>query len=133
MANVASRVQWFINSASQGNKRLKGCTEVGADDESETEAVNEVGSPDGTPQGFRDKPGPHTIELSLNELEEANPEVDWDKLKATREVFTMTRQVVSGRRRQFLDCRVSSFSTSDNADGEITGSVSIISLRRKVL
>lgn len=130
MPNVASQRQWFINSASQGNRRLRGVSSYSTDDESETEMVNEVGSDD--PQGFRRKPGGFAIEFELNELEGV-PEVDWDKLKESREVFSLTAQLAAGRRHQYLDCTVSAYSGEGDDEGSHTATVSIVALRRKVL
>ena len=130
MPNVASQRAWTINSASQGNRKLRGLSGYTADDDAETTTVNEVGSAD--PQGFRRKPGGWTVEFDLNELTGAL-EVDWDKLRDSQELFSLTSQLVGGRRHQYLDCTVSKYTTDGDDEGKHSAKVSIVCLRRKVL
>lgn len=128
--SFVSKVQWFINSASQGNRQVRGLQDWGVEDDSSVESVNEVGSDD--PAGFKRKPGGITITFT-EQMMEGEPLVDWDSLQRTRETFSMTRQAENGRRVQYLDGRVSTFAEKGDADGDNTGEATVIFLRRKVL
>lgn len=130
MTQFASKVPWFINSATQGNRRLVGLQDWSVEDGGSTETVNEVGSAD--PVGHVTKPG--NIGISLTEkIVEGVPTVDWVALRDSRELFSMTRQVENGQRTQYLDCRVSTVNESGDAEAENTREVSIVALRRKAL
>lgn len=130
MSNFVSIVPWFINSASQGNRQCRGLQDAGVEDGSSVETVNEIGAE--FPTGHIVKPGAQTINLT-EKVVEGEPEVDWNELRDSRELFSMTRQYRNGQRVQFLDCRVSTVNESGDAEGENTREITIMSLRRKAL
>src|SRR5688572_17049465 len=100
--DIASVAVWQINSASQGNKRIRRMKNADRGDEASREAVPEVGSADCV--GFVDKPGPKPISFNIRETKGVKPEIDWEYLQETGEVFSLTRQVVGGRRVQYPEC-----------------------------
>lgn len=130
MSEFVSVAPWFINSESQGNRPCRGLQDAGVEDGSSVEPVNEIGSE--YPTGTTTKPGAMTLNLT-EKVMEGEPEVDWNELRDSREVFSMTRQYRNGQRVQFLNCKVSTVNESGDAEGENTREITIISLRRKAL
>lgn len=130
MSNFVSKAPWFINSASQGNRQLRGLQDAGVEDGSSVETINEVGNE--YPVGFVDKPGPITLNFT-EKVMEGEPDCDWVELQKLKELFSMTRKYTAGQRVQFLDCRVSTVNESGDAEGENTREVSVMCLRRKAL
>lgn len=131
MANdIASQATWQINSSARagGNKRLLRLTSWEVSDESSKEAVNEVGS--SNPVGFKRTPGAKTITLEFRQTKGAKPDVDWDYLAESDEVFSLTKQVRGGRRTQYPEVEVSKVDYSGDDEGEITYSVELIALRQ---
>lgn len=102
--------------------------EVG--DDSSVETVNAVGSE--FPVGFIDKPGGRPITIEYLQ-EQGTPEVDWQFIKDSKEMFALTRKVVGGRRYQYPECRVSTVEPKTDADGGHTISIGIIAIREKAL
>ena len=132
MANdIATRAVWNINCSPRagGSKQLRRMVDASVEGGGSVEAVNEVGGAE--PVGFTITPGPKTITLNFRERKGAKPEVDWDYLDVSKEVFSLTRQVVGGRRTQFAECMVSSKSDEDSDQGEITYTVEIVGLAGK--
>jgi hypothetical protein len=127
---LATQVRLTISSASQGNKRLRAVKSSKVTDGAKTQAVTALGEDD--PIGFTDSPGPKTIALSVYQ-EQGTPEVDYDTLKTTKEVFTLTRAIVNGKRFQFTGCRVSSVEPDDDNEGSHMLSVEIVALRMRPL
>lgn len=128
MANeFASNVGWSINSATQGNKRLRKVDDYDVSDGASKEAMPEVGSAD--PVGFIFKPGPKTITFTIREAKLVKPEVDWEYLKRNDENFSLTRRVFGGVRAQYVECQVSTVSVSGDNQGTHTIKVEIIALR----
>ena len=127
---LATQVRLNISSTSQGNKRLRAVKSSKVADGSKTTAQTALGEDD--PVGFTDAPGPKTITLSVYQ-EQGKPEVDYDFLKTSKEVFAMTRAIVNGKRYQFPECRVSSVEPDDDSEGSHMLSVEIIALRMKPL
>src|SRR5262250_2900911 len=116
MANaVATQARITISSTSQGNVRLRRCKSSKVSDGAKTEAVTAMGEDD--PVGFIDKPGPKTISLSIYQ-EQGKPEVDYDFLKSSKEVFAMVREIVGGKRYQYTSCRVSTVEPDDDDEGK---------------
>lgn len=128
--SFVSNAPWFINSASQGNRQLRGLQDASIEDGSSVETANEIGSD--FPVGFIRKPGPQTVSFTFRVME-GEPDCDWVELKERGEVFSLTRQYRNGQRIQLLDCTVSTVGESGDAEGENTREVSIMSLRRKAL
>jgi hypothetical protein len=127
--DIATIATWSINSASQGNKKIRRLTSASTSSDGSVTAINELGS--SVPVGFEIAPGGHTISLELRETKGARPEIDWHKLEETKEVFSLTRQVKEGRRQQFPECMVSKIDDEVEAEGKLTFSVEIIALQRK--
>jgi hypothetical protein len=129
--DIATKANWFINSASQGNKRLARVKDYDISDGASKEADTEVGSDD--PVGFTRKPGPKTITFNCRQTKGAKPDVDWEKLAEGDEVFSLTMQVTGGRRVQFPRVQCSKVDFSGDDQGELTYSVECIALARKSL
>lgn len=132
-SDIATGATWQINCSARagGTKRIRRMTKADVSDEGSVEAVPEVGP--GEMVGFMDKPGAIKITLAIRERKGARPEIDWHYLHESKEEFDMTRQVISGPRRQFLPARVSSISDSDDDQGAISYTVDIVALRSKAL
>lgn len=130
MANdVASQAVWSINSASQGNKRIRRMKDWDVGNDASVEAQNEVGSRE--PTAFVEKPGPRTITFNIRETKGSRPEIDWDALESSREVFSLTRQFVGGRRTQWPECMVSKVSSSGDDESSNMYSVEILALSQR--
>lgn len=129
--DIASVAIWSINSASQGSKKIRRAQTVSTSAGGSVEAVNEVGSK--VPVGFEIKPGAFTISIEGRETKGAKPEIDWEYLDETKEVFGMTRQVQGGRRTQYPECMVSKMDSNGEADGKLMFTVEIVALERKKL
>lgn len=131
MANaLATQARVSIASASQGNKRLRRVKSSKVGRSSSTEAQTAMGEDD--PVGFTRKPGANTITLSVLE-EQGKPEVDWEALEDSQEVFAITREIVGGRRTQFPFCVVSKTEPDDDDEGKHMLDVEIVALQRKRL
>src|SRR5262245_8207866 len=115
MSDISSQSVWSINSVTQGAKQLTRLRSYDVSDESGVETRNAVGQ--NKPIGFVDKPGGATISFEYFS-ERPKPEVDWRKLKDTKELFSLTQQIVGGERFQYPVCRVSTLSPSGDSDGE---------------
>ncbi|MBA2718932.1 MAG: hypothetical protein H0U52_06795 [Chloroflexi bacterium] len=129
--DVASQATWQINSASQGNKKLRRVQSYDISDGSSVEAVGEVGSD--RMVAFRRKPGAKTISFEIAELKVAKREVNWEYLEETGEVVSLTKQVVSGIRTQYPEAMVSKIDFTGDVDGKHMYTVEIIALERKGL
>lgn len=127
----ARKVTWQINSRSQGNKRLRRLEKYDVDDEGETTATNEIGSE--SPTGVTRKPGGFPIEFDFRQTQGTKPDCDWEELERTGEFFSLTRQIVGGRRTQFLKVSVSQYTEQGDKDGEYTYNVKLIALEKKKL
>lgn len=131
MANaLGTQARYVIFSPSQGTVRLRRMFDAKVKDGATTEAVNAIGEDD--PVGFRDKPGAKTITLSIYE-EQGKPEVDYRKMKAAKEYFSMTREIVNGKKLQYPVCRISTIEPSDDNEGKHTFDVEIVALSEKEL
>lgn len=127
---IATQARWTLNSASQGNVRLRRVSDYKISDGASTEAVNAVGEDD--PVGFRDKPGAKTITFTVH-AEQGDPEVDYYALKIAKEQFSLTKALVLGKRVQYPVCRVSKAEPTGDDEGKHTFDVEIIALREKPL
>lgn len=127
---LGTQATWTLDSISQGNVRLRRIKESKTSDGSSTTAENAVGEDD--PVGFKDKPGPKTITLEVYE-EQGAAECNWQLLKDTKEVFSLTKQIVGGRRVQYPVCRVSKIDPSNDSDGGQMFSVEVVALKEKTL
>ena len=129
--DVASVVTWQLNSSSQGNKKLRRVQTWDVASDASKEAKNEVGS--SVPVAFMRKPGAKTITFEILETKGSKPECDWDYLEEADEVFSLTKQVVGGRRTQYPECQVSKVTYNGDSDGKASYTVEIIALRRKAM
>ena len=128
---IVSQARWSINAPSPiGNKPLRRMKDYSISDESEVEAVNEVGSED--PVGFKDKPGAKTITFNEH-IPDGKPEVDWYQLKRGRVVFSLTQQYVGGERVQYYPCRVATIGKSGDDEGQHMREVKILALKEQPL
>lgn len=133
MLENATQRTWQINASSRagGNKRLRKVESSEIASERSKTATNEMGST--VPTGVTVSPGPVTISLTIRHAKSVKPEVDWWYLEYSDEWFTLTSQIVGGRREQFGPCQVSSISESSDSEGEHTYTVEILALERKPL
>lgn len=129
--DLASQARWQINSRTAGNKQLKRVQSYEVSDDSSTEAQPEVGSE--SPVGFVDKPGALSITFEISETKGIKREVDWERLKALREVFSLTKQVKGGLRTQYPECKVSKIDYSGDAEGKHSYTVEIVALTQKAM
>lgn len=127
---IGTQARWSLDSISQGNVRLRRVKSSKTSDGSSTEAVNAVGEDD--PVGFKDKPGAKTITFEVYE-QQGRPEADWQKLKDTKEVFSLTKQIVGGGRVQYPVCRVAKIDKDNDDEGSHMLSVEVIALQEKPL
>lgn len=131
MANqVGDRARFFISSSTAQNKRLrkvKSCKETNNRD---AEHVFNTG--DDAPAGVIRKPGGFELELDVYE-EKGTPEVDWYKLEDSGEFFEFVREVVGGRRFQYLDVTVANVSSDDDDGGSHMIKVKLLAGERKTL
>jgi hypothetical protein len=130
MSAVATQTRITISSVTQGNIRLRRCKSSKVSDGAKTTAVMAMGEDD--PIAFTDAPGAKTIALEVYE-EQGKPEIDYRKLKAGKEVFSITREIVGGNRYQYPQCRVSTVEPDDDDEGKHMLSVEIIALSEKPL
>lgn len=129
--DIVPKIAWFINSASQGNKRIKRMKDFSVSDGASTESVGEVGSSEHV--AFMDKPGGLSVTFQIRETKGVKPEIDWHLLKSTREVFSLTKAPDGARRTQLPECRVSKIDDQGDDGGENSYSVEIAVLRRQRL
>ena len=130
MANdIASQATWQINSASQGNKKLLRVQSWDISDDGSVEAVLECGST--VPVGFEIKPGAFTVSFEVKETKGTKREVNYEKLRDTREVFGLTKQVKCGLRTQYPQVMVSKIDYSGEAEGKLTYTVEMVALEQK--
>lgn len=127
MGDVASQSRWILSSASQGNKQLKRVESSECSNDSKRTAVMAQG--EDFPIGTVFEPGAITVSFTVFE-EKGTPEIDYRKLFSSGERFTLTREIVGGKRYQYVDCQVSSSPapSGDNA-GKHMFKVEIISMR----
>lgn len=114
MGEIATRARWTLNSATARNVKLTKVKSYSESDDSDIELVYNV-SDDG-PVGVIDKPGGGSIEFDYY-FETGVSEVDWRELKAAKEFFSLTKQVVSGERLQYLRCRVANIASDGDDQG----------------
>lgn len=126
----ASQARITINSASQGNVTLKRCKSSKVSSNASREEQTAMG--EDAPVGTTRKPGAHAITLEIIDSQ-GKPEVDWEYLEESGEVFTLTRGLVGGRRLQYLEAVVSKTDLDDDSEGKHSGTVEILAMRRKRL
>lgn len=127
---LATQAVWTLDSTSQGNVRLRRVKSSKTADASSTEMKNAIG--EDFPVGFIDKPGGKTTTFEIF-VEQGNPEVDWQFLKDSKEYFSMTKQVVGGKRYQYPICRVAKVDKDDDDEGSHMMSVEVMALEEKPL
>lgn len=126
--DIASVASWSINSASQGNKKLRRVQSWDVGGEGSVEAILECGST--VPVGFEVKPGGFTISFEIKETK-GKREVDWETLDQTKETFSLTKQVKGGLREQYPTNMVSKVSATGEAEGKLQYTVEIVALEKK--
>jgi len=129
--DIASVATWSINSTSQGNKKLLRVQSWDIGDDGSVEAVLECGS--SIPVGFEIKPGAFTVSFEVKETKGIKREVNWEKLRESREVFSLTKQVKGGLRVQHPQCMVSKIDYNGEAEGKLMYTVEIVSLEQRAL
>jgi hypothetical protein len=122
--DTATKATWTINSASQGNKRIRRMKDWDYADGKSRESHGEVG--DDEHVGTIKKPGGKTLTFNFRETKTAKPEIDWEALSDSDEFFSLTKQVGGGRRTQYPKCQVSKIDDSGDEEGVIEYSVEII-------
>jgi hypothetical protein len=128
---IVSQARWTINApVPVGNKPLRRLKDYSISDESDLEAVNEVGSED--PVGFRDKPGARVVTFNEH-VPQGRPEVDWFALKRGKVPFSLTQQYVGGDRVQFFPCRVAQVGKSGDDEGSHMREIKIVALKEERL
>lgn len=124
---------WHINApAPVGNKRLRGVESFDEDDESSVETKCEV-APGADAAGFVRIPGGKSITFEGRALKGAKPDVDWEYLQDNEIVFTLTKELTGGRRKQYLPCQVSTYKEKGDNKGEYTYTVEVKALGKKLL
>lgn len=128
---LATQARVTIDSASQGNVRLRACKDSKVADGSSVEPKNGLGEDD--PIGVIRKPGAKTISLNIYQEQGAKPEVDYHVLKDRMEAFVLTREVVGGATTEYSPAYVSKIDEEDDEDGGHMMSVEVIALKRRRL
>lgn len=122
--DTATKAIWTINSASQGNKRIRRMKDYDFGDGASRETHGEVGEDDHV--GTIKKPGGKTVTFNMRETKGAKPEIDWQALNESDEWFSLTKQIGGGRRTQYARCQVSKIDDSGSEEGVIEYSVEIV-------
>jgi hypothetical protein len=128
MGNPASKSRWIINSATQGNKRLRRVESSKVSTDSGRETVTAQG--EDTPIGHIKKVGGISISFTVYE-EEGIPEADYRRLNDLDEWFTLDRQIVNGYAYQYGGCQVSKVEPSGDNGGKNMFDVEIVALTEK--
>lgn len=128
--NTADRSRFYISSSTARNKKLYKVKTAKETDARDAEHAHDTGHDE--PVGVITKPGGGELELSVYE-ETGTPEVDWLALQEAGEFFTFVREVVRGRRIQYLNCRVANVASDDDDGGSHMISVKLIWSKRKAL
>lgn len=127
MGEVVSQSYLFIDSPSQGNKKLVRVKTFTPKDDRDVEIVTAIGVDTGA--GFRDKPGGGEVQLEVYR-EMGKPEVDYEYVQDVKEIFALTRQDVGGRRFQYQGCRVAKIEDASDNEGSHMKSVTVKYTRR---
>jgi hypothetical protein len=126
----ADGAKFIINGQTPGNKVLRKVKSVKETDSRDAEHV--YNTFDKKPTGVARKPGGGELELEVYE-EKGTPEVDWEKLQALGEFFSITREVIGGRRTQFVDCTVANVAASSDDSHQPMMAVKVLWSERKKL
>jgi hypothetical protein len=129
VADLASRARWTINSLLAQNKKLSKLKTAKETDDADLEHAFNTAS---EVAGEIEKPGAGSLDIEYYE-ENGTPEVNWQKLKDSREYFTLTRQVIGGRRVQYGNCRVANITAEDDDEGGHMLSIKVTWRTRKEL
>ena len=125
MGDIVSRVKIFIDY-SGGQLQLKRLKSGDEDSDEDIEVVRTIGVDGGA--GFRDQTGGGS--LAFDVFREINAEVDWRKLRRTKEKFKMRFEDEGGTQEQFLPCRVAKVSRKSDSDGNHMDSVKVVYANR---
>lgn len=127
MGQPASQSRWTIASTTQGNKRLRRVKTSKVSSDGKREAQTAQGEDD--PIGTTKSPGAKHINFTVI-TEKGKPEVDYQFLYDSDEFFTLEREIVGGKKYQYVDCQVETEPEPDDDDqGGHTFSVTIIAMR----
>lgn len=130
MAELATRARWYLNSSSARNVQLKKLKNYSISDDSDLEHA--YNTSDDAPVGIIDKPGGGSVEFDYYQ-EAGAAEVDWRKLKLAKEFFSMTEQIVGGRRTQYIRCRVATVTNDGDEQGSHMQKIKVLWAERKDL
>jgi hypothetical protein len=118
MGNVISSARLYIDY-SGGNFQLKRVESLDEDDDSDTTVVTAIGVSGGA--GNQDKEGGGKLKLEV--FREDVPEVNYRRLKISKEFFSITVQDNPGERWQYQGVRVAKVARKINTDGKLMDSV----------
>lgn len=128
MGDTSSNAKIYIDSPSTGNFQLFRVKSFDITDDSDLEVVTAVGVTGGA--GFREKQGGGSISLEVMR-EQGAPEVNWRRLKAIKEKFSITiADEENGIREQYQQVRVAKVDRKGDDQGENMDTVSLKFLRR---
>ena len=116
MGDIASQSRWEIDSATQGNKRLKRVESSQVSSDASREAQTAQGEDRTVGSTF--KPGAIKGSFTVF-VEKGTPEVDYRALFWSGEYFSLTRNIVDGASYQYTNVQVSSL---PNVSGDNQGS-----------
>lgn len=128
MGDTSSNAKIYLDSPSVGNFQLFRVKSFDVTDDSDLEVVTAVGVAGGA--GFREKQGGGTMQLEVFR-ETGSPEVNWRRLKAIKEKFSITiADEDAGIREQYQAVRVAKVDRKGDDQGENMDSVTLKFLRR---
>lgn len=127
---LGTQSRWTLDSASQGNVRLRRVKSSKTSDGASVEAKNAVG--EDFPVGFIDKPGAKTITFEVF-AQRGKAEADFRALRDNKEEFGLYKKIVGGPGYHYPICRVSKIDDDDDDEGGHMFSVEIVALREEKL
>lgn len=124
-SNLVSEVGLFFDwsGGSIKSTRIQGFDET---DDSDTQVVTAIGVRGGA--GYRDIQGGGS--LQMESLREVTPEIPFQRLKDTKEVFAITVQDLGGERWQYQGCRVANVVRKDDDKGSHMNTIKIVFLKK---
>lgn len=130
MGEIANKSKFFIDF-SGGNFQLRRVKKCGVTFDEKVDVVLAVGVEGGA--GYRDTTGGGEITLDVFP-ETGDPEVDYWRLRGSKERFAFVIQDIDGQRQQYRGCRVVARpDRSIDAEGENMNSVKIKFLQAGLL
>jgi len=126
MGDFVSQARININY-SGGNFQLRRVKSYDVNQQQDLEVLKAVGVEEGA--GFRDSTGGYEITFEVYR-ETLNPEVNWRKLRKTKERFSLTFQDVGGTREQYQGVRVANVARKGDDSGSHMDTVKLLALAR---